>query len=81
MERLRVLQGDPAATDSLKSAVTAFESLMDRVAAFEADVMGAWCARVADVSDTKLKQPLLRFVIVHRGNNPVASKRDQGNLL
>jgi hypothetical protein len=62
MERLRALQGEQAAADGLLSAERSFEMLMTGIVAYEKDIMGTWCSRVADVSDAKLKQPLLRFV-------------------
>ena len=60
MERIKALGKAVLDSEEGRLAAGLHATLMAELAAYEASVVEDWCRLLADTSDQKLKQPLLR---------------------
>ena len=59
MERVKGMRGAVLESEEGREVCALYERLSARLAAFELDTVAAWTRQLLEISDQKLKQPLL----------------------
>lgn len=64
MDKLRQVNKLALETEEAKEIIFLYETLIANMDAYERATVEDWCTLISTISDQKLKQPLLRYLLV-----------------